>query len=257
MTANITTMAFRLADSAARSDIETMCRSFTEDGGEPVSTEEIRTCWYDTRAVIDPENVRCVEEALEYLECRGMLKLHPTKASWLRVVNAPTIAGGGRMNKGTCIHFTGLRDRGSCCKVGVNYSQAFDINKPGIMLRLPCIQYRILPAHGRGTYVKPGEPTIRQEIDRRGETMMPCEHFREPTDEEVEAERRETDAHLERTMVAIKVAAEWRSQQTPAQDRQEAVRCPICSGTLHLSQSAHNGHVAGCCETKGCVRWME
>lgn len=92
MTANITAMAFRIADSAARSDIETMCRSFTEDGREPVGAEEIRACWYDVHDVIDPENVRYVAEALQYLRGRGMLLKHPTTVGWLRVLDVPTIA---------------------------------------------------------------------------------------------------------------------------------------------------------------------
>lgn len=161
------------------------------------------------------------------------------------------------MNKGTCIHFTGLRDRKDCCKAGVNYAEAFDISKPGIMLRLPCIQYRILPAHGRGTYIKAGAATVRKEIDRRGETMAACPHFAEPTDEEIERDRRESDEHLERTLAAIKVSSEWRVKPKPAQDRREVVECPICKGRLHLSQSSYNGHVHGKCETDKCVSWME
>ena len=161
------------------------------------------------------------------------------------------------MNPGTCIHFTGLRDRESCCKVGVNYSQAFDISKPGIMLRMPCVQYRTLPADGRGTYIKAGEPTVRQEIDRRGEQMVPCAHFQEPTQEEVAADRKESDAYLERTLAAIKVASAWRVKPKPPEDRFDVLECPVCKGRLHVSQSSYNGHIHGKCETQDCVSWME
>lgn len=164
---------------------------------------------------------------------------------------------GNAMKEGTCIHFTGLRDRDSCCKENINYSKAFDINKPGIMLRMPCIQYRILPAHGCGTHVKPGEPTVRQEIDRRGETMMACANFKEPTAEEVEEYRKEIDADFQKTIAALKVASAWRVKPKPQSDRREIVKCPVCQGSLHLSQSAYNGHVHGKCETEGCVSWME
>jgi len=161
------------------------------------------------------------------------------------------------MNKGTCIHFTGLRERESCCKAGINYSEAFDINKPGILFRLPCIQYQTVAADGKSTYIKSGEPSMRKEIDRRGEAMSPCTHFREPTSEEVEADRRESDAFMNRTIVALKVASKWRVKPNPAEDRRDVVECPICKGKLHLSQSAYNGHVHGKCETDGCVSWME
>ncbi len=39
--------------------------------------------------------------------------------------------------------------------------------------------------------------------------------------------------------------------------KQEVIECPVCKGRLHLSQSAYNGHVHGCCETNGCVSWMQ
>lgn len=163
------------------------------------------------------------------------------------------------MNPGTCIHYTGIAmaTRDDCCRAGVNYHQAFDFTGIGVMFRLPCIQYRTLPASGNGTHIKAGEATVRKEIDRRGYTMIPCDKFQDPTPEEVELDRIESDASFERAMTAIRVASAWRVKPKPAQDRQEVVRCPICKGRLHLSQSSHNGHVHGKCETKGCVSWME
>ena len=160
---------------------------------------------------------------------------------------------------GTCIHYTGIgmATRDDCCRAGVNYHDAFDFSSIGVMLRLPCIQYRTLPAHGRGTYIEPGEPTIRQEIDRRGFSMIPCDKFHEPTPEEVDQDRAETDASLKRTLMAIRVASQWRVKPKPEQDRQEVVECPLCKGKLHLFQSSYNGHVSGKCETDGCVSWME
>jgi hypothetical protein len=164
------------------------------------------------------------------------------------------------MKPGTCIHYTGLSlgAHGSdCCAKGVNYREAFDGRRDGIMLRMPCVQYRMVAADGRSTYIKAGAPCMRKEIDRRGEAMIPCEHFQEPTAEEVEADRRESDAFMNRTIAALKVASEWRVKPKPAQDRREVVECPICKGKLHLSQSSYNGHVHGKCETPNCVSWME
>ena len=163
------------------------------------------------------------------------------------------------MNPGTCIHYTGIgmATREDKCKAGVCYHDAFDFATKGVMLRIPCVQYRVKPANRPGTYIKPGEPTIREEIDRRGYSMLPCKHFHEPTEAEVEADRRQAADDLERAMVAMRVAAEWRISPKPALDRHDVVECPICKGRLHLTQSSYNGHVSGTCETAGCVSWME
>jgi hypothetical protein len=163
------------------------------------------------------------------------------------------------MTPGTCIHYTGIgmAKREDTCRAGVNYHAAFDFSSIGVMLRIPCVQYRTLPAHGRGTYIKAGEPTVRQEIDRRGHEMIPCHLFREPTPEEVDADRKESDASIARTFAAISASASWRVRPKPDQDRAEVVECPVCKGRLHLFQSALNGHVHGKCETAGCVKWME
>jgi hypothetical protein len=114
-----------------------------------------------------------------------------------------------------------------------------------------------VPAHGRGTYVKAGEPTMRKEVVRRGETCAECALRQEPTAEQVAQSRIDSDKALERAVAGIKVAAAWRVMPKPPADRREVLKCPICSGRLHLSQSAHNGHVHGRCETAGCISWME
>lgn len=62
---------------------------------------------------------------------------------------------------------------------------------------------------------------------------------------------------IEKFLVALKVAGEWKVKPKPKEDRREVVECPICKGRLHLSQSAYNGHCHGRCETDGCVSWME
>ncbi|MRR49334.1 MAG: hypothetical protein EG825_00205 [Rhodocyclaceae bacterium] len=166
------------------------------------------------------------------------------------------------MNHGTCIHYTGLPMVGkeyktACCKAGVNYFETFDGRRVAIALRMPCVEFRELPANGNGTYIRPGQETIRKEIDRKGETVIPCHHRVEPTTEQVQQDRIETELWFERTKTAIKVAASWRVRPKPEQDRNEVVECPLCKGRLHLHQSAYNGHVSGKCETEGCVSWVE
>ena len=162
------------------------------------------------------------------------------------------------MRHGTCIHFTGLlREDDSTCKAGVNYRLAFDGSKPGLFLRMPCRQYQTLYPNGRRTYIRHGQETIREEINRRGETMISCDRYQEPTDAEIEASQKAIEAHMQKTFTALKVAGEWRVNPKPKQDRAEVIKCPICKGRLHLSQSASNGHVRGQCETADCVHWIE
>ncbi len=160
------------------------------------------------------------------------------------------------MSPGTCIHFTGIGS-GGCCRAGVNYADAFDGTMAGIMFRLPCMQFRVVAADGRSTSIRAGEPEIRKEIDRRDQQMIPCALYLEPTPEQVQTDRAEKYAALNRTFAAIKVAQQWRVNPKPRQDRREVIECPVCKGKLHLAQSCYNGHVRGKCETKGCVSWME
>lgn len=165
------------------------------------------------------------------------------------------------MNNGTCIHFKGVsvgRDyKTQCCGAGVNYFETFDGRRAGLMLRMPCVAFYEKPAHGRGTAIKPGEPTIRKEVDRKGELAIPCGLREEPTQEQVDEYRRETEDHWEKTLAALKVANEWKVKPKPAEDRTEVIECPVCGGKLHLYQSARNGHCHGKCETARCVEWME
>lgn len=167
------------------------------------------------------------------------------------------------MNQGTCIHFTGFglalfgRNASACCAAGVNYGEAFDGNTPGLALRAPCVEYRLKPAHGKGTYIKAGEPAIRIEVDRRGHAVIPCGRRIEPMDEQVQQARAESDASLARHLMGFSVAGAWRVKPNPKRDRYAAVECPACKGKLNLWQSSLNGHVGGECETPSCMKWME
>lgn len=77
------------------------------------------------------------------------------------------------MRRGTCIHFKGLTTSNRACAAGVNYEEAFG-KQPGIFLRMPCIEAIERPLHGRGTYVKAGEQSKLEPMDRKGQAMIPC-----------------------------------------------------------------------------------
>ncbi len=152
------------------------------------------------------------------------------------------------MNHGTCIHFNGMQnDR---CKHGISYEEHWPKGPK------PCIKFLEKSARG-GTYLKPGEVPASREPWLGADKAKPCEFYQEPTDEQVQADREQSEAHLKKTFAALEVAGAWRVKPKPKADRYEVVECPVCKGRLHLSQSSYNGHVHGKCETDKCVSWME
>lgn len=162
------------------------------------------------------------------------------------------------MNPGTCKFWNGLLgDDDKCCDAGVNYHQAFDGERNGMFFRIPCRSYDVRPAHGRGTYIKPGDKVIRIEIDRHGHEVIPCGRYIEPSDDEVLQHQLDSEASMRNLLTAIQVSSAWRVKPKPTVSRHEVVECPVCKGRLHLSQSSYNGHVHGKCETPKCVAWME
>lgn len=152
------------------------------------------------------------------------------------------------MDHGKCIHFNGVQN--DLCKRGVSY----EVNWPAGPK--PCIKFIHKSARG-GTLLKPGEQPSETKPFGNAHLAKPCPFYEEPTNEQVQEDRKQVEKAMERTIAAIKLAGEWRVKPKPAVDRYEVVECPVCKGRLHLSQSSYNGHVAGVCQTKGCVKWME
>ena len=155
------------------------------------------------------------------------------------------------MNRGTCIHYTGLRPGSvepSCAK-GVDMRETFDGKAPGIFMRMPCMTLtRSLDDNNKPVYAT---------RDRRGHQEIPCALREFPTDEQIEQSDRDTKRAFDNALLGIKIAGQWRVKPKPAQDRHEVVECPACKGKLHLTQSSYNGHVHGKCETEKCIHWME
>lgn len=152
------------------------------------------------------------------------------------------------MNHGTCVHFNGVQN--NQCKRGISYEEYWP------MAPKPCVKLLHKSSRG-GTYLRPGEAPAETKPFPGSDKAEPCEFYEEPTAEQVRAYREKIEVATGRTFAAIKIANVWRVRPKPGVDRQEVVECPVCEGRLHLSQSAHNGHVNGTCETAGCVSWME
>ncbi|HYD81839.1 MAG TPA: hypothetical protein VEC06_18720 [Paucimonas sp.] len=83
---HVNQLAIQIADEAARMDIEIECPSFTNDGKEPETYEEIRTAWYDITQA-DKDVARVIKTAVRYLTLRGKIVRHPVRKNWVRMAN--------------------------------------------------------------------------------------------------------------------------------------------------------------------------
>lgn len=158
------------------------------------------------------------------------------------------------MKQGTCKHYNGIMHE--ICDAGVNYNKQFG-SQPGVLLRLPCIQFEVRPQGKKGTYIGLDDIPVRNEFDRRGQQEGSCDKLQLPTDAEIRADQEDAAARMDRLKLALSAASAWRTKGRPTHSRAETITCPACGGKLHLSQLSYNGHVHGRCETPGCVSWME
>jgi hypothetical protein len=124
-----------------------------------------------------------------------------------------------------CVHYEGrnIGSGKSVCAAGEPHCDVKGLNRPGI-------QGHLLDPH-------------------------PCAKWQRASLESAIEWHESVEASIKRMTVVGPVVAAWRNK--PPRGKQEVIECPACSGRLHLSQSAYNGHVHGRCETPGCVDWME
>lgn len=135
------------------------------------------------------------------------------------------------VRQGCCKHFTGISDK--CCAAGVSY----DAVTKDFELALPCYT----PRSGRNA-------------DTRQKAV--CDKYEDPTAEEIAAHEAETKAFMDRFTKTLPLIAKVKAEHK-GQSWQGVEVCPVCSGKLHMSHAACNGHVWGRCETEGCLSWME
>lgn len=154
------------------------------------------------------------------------------------------------VRRGTCVHYTGMQH--DVCEAGVNYTAAFG-DEAGRGCRAPCLQEYKTHERVDGKYVPKWLPW-----PRRGQTEIPCDKRLMPTAEQIAEADAAIKRYLEKSVLALRIAHEWKTwTESNRVEKNEVVECPVCKGRLHLSQSAHNGHIWGKCETEGCVSWME
>jgi hypothetical protein len=136
------------------------------------------------------------------------------------------------MKDGGCKHYTGEIYRHKACAAGVEVRKRVGGSDLGWLGRTPCLP---------GNSLSKSPPAFT------------CEHYSEPTKEELEEQEREHKASFARIVKAraaiVAAGAKPRTQGT--------LTCPVCEkGALRWSTSS-NGHVHASCSTLGCVAWME
>jgi hypothetical protein len=94
------------------------------------------------------------------------------------------------------------------------------------------------------------------DVNKSRPGAVACAHLRVPTPDEISAHEAWVVSRLDRLGIVLRAVAPWRATNK-GRSHAEAIECPLCQGKLHLSISAHNGHVHGECETPDCISWTE
>lgn len=132
-----------------------------------------------------------------------------------------------------CQHYKNGKGAGMVCTAGMNLETIKRVSTgPKAIKWGPCIEGHLL--------ANPHEH---------------CPHWIRRTREMGEKRADAMAAALRQMEVVAPVVNAWRKKKPFG--KSEVIECPECKGRLHLSQSSHNGHVSGKCETAGCVAWME
>lgn len=138
-----------------------------------------------------------------------------------------------------CKHFNGTRNES--CKAGVKYEDV-TLGKGTSKVSLPCI-----------------EPTSIN-MKKHNELGAKCDKCEMPTQSEIEAEEREMEEHMQKTMkvraaIVAHIGGPWKLGDKGVAG---TIDCPAClKSTVRFSRAGCNGHIHAHCGTQGCVSWME
>lgn len=132
-----------------------------------------------------------------------------------------------------CVHFRGSVDQ--FCGAGIDWRKLVGGPDEGCCTRWPC--------NPRTT-------------DRANGPIVPCDQFRVPTPEEIEADEKAMQQAMDRMMLTLPLMAKVKAEHK-GRDAKIVEVCPVCGGRLHMTHAAYNGHVWGKCETENCLSWME
>lgn len=135
-----------------------------------------------------------------------------------------------------CVHYNPSRDiKSDYCSIGCNSKQKINsFQMSGAKHWEPCIG-----GHNNSN------------------VLMMCPKWERISMENAQKRADDFQAAMDRVDITTPVVDEWRTKPKPSKDRRDVIKCPACSGKLHLSQSSYNGHVSAICDTNGCVSWRE
>jgi hypothetical protein len=104
---------------------------------------------------------------------------------------------------------------------------------------------------------KAGEPNMSPCIGghKASDALALCPQWERRSLESADRYADAIERSMKRMTLVMPVVNAWR--KCPPVGKSEIIRCPVCDGRLHLSQSSYNGHVYAKCETKDCASWME
>jgi hypothetical protein len=131
------------------------------------------------------------------------------------------------MNKGTCIHFTGIQHE--YCNAGRCYDTQLGSNG--------------LP------------PCLKRMAASYGKIAPECPDYQDPTSEQIAAYESEAKAHNALLFKAEPICREIKQAYRGKSWRGKR-ECPGCGKTLYLEHRP-NGHMTVNCETEGCIRFIE
>lgn len=139
---------------------------------------------------------------------------------------------------GKCVNFNGCQN--AACEAGVSYRDLSGEPGEGWVSRLPCWG----PSGFAGN----------------GGAHVACASYREPTAEEIAADRQSFEQRFVRIgkvreAIVEKLGGQWKRGMPGASG---TIDCPCgCGGKVAFSRAGYNGHIHARCSTPGCAAWME
>ncbi len=132
------------------------------------------------------------------------------------------------MKHGRCKHYNGVVYQHGACNAGVKVRERVGSSDADWLSRTPCFREHAAPAFS-------------------------CQHYAEPTAEDLAAEKAEQRASFERIGTARAAILAAGAKPCTA----GRLPCPVCKAGTLLWTMASNEHIHARCSTSKCVAWME
>ena len=91
--------------------------------------------------------------------------------------------------------------------------------------------------------------------NRHKSDCVACSSYKDPTDEELEADEKEWDIVFKKLKIGMPLFAKVKAENPNG--GAGLINCPVCQGKFHYTISSYNNHMYAKCETEGCLTIME